>query len=178
MAVMQRGTSDGRGQDIRARKEPAKPIYAAIAKGLQRNNQMGAEVYCFGRHHIAGGSRACWVALGWNQGCSNCTNLSWTSSLGLLMLAASQISIHDQKMQAEVLDGVANLSKLICRYAVFEDVYLQDQSLLQESLKSKLTAALKALYMAMFTYLVEVISYVGRPSTGEWSYSFVTRLDN
>lgn len=94
------------------------------------------------------------------------------------MLAASQISIHDQKMQAEVLDGVAHLSKLICRYAVFEEVYLQDQSLLHKSLKSKLTAALKALYMAVFTYLVEVISYVGRPSTGEWSYSFVTRLDD
>ena len=94
------------------------------------------------------------------------------------MLAASQISFHDQKMQAEILDGVVNLSKLICRYAVFEEVYLQDQSLLQESLKSKLTAALKALYMSMFMYLVEVISYVGRPSTGEWIYSFVTRLDD
>lgn len=88
------------------------------------------------------------------------------SSLLSLMLPASQVSIHDQKMQAEVVDGIANLSKLICRYAVFEDVYIRDQSLLQESLKTKLTAALKALYMAVFTYLVEVNVYISRSSKG------------
>ncbi|KAI4158380.1 MAG: hypothetical protein LQ342_007510 [Letrouitia transgressa] len=72
------------------------------------------------------------------------------------------ISIHDRKTQAEILDGVAYLSRLICRYAAFEDTYLQDQSPLQESLKVKLIAALRTIYLTVLKYLVEVILYFDR----------------
>ena len=52
----------------------------------------------------------------------------------------------------------------MCRYAVFEEIYLQDQSSLQELLKLKLTAALRALYMAVLKYLVEIVLYLNHTS--------------
>lgn len=83
-----------------------------------------------------------------------------------LTLIVSQVAIHDQKTQAQVLAGVAHLSKLICRYAVFEEIYLQDRSTLQELLKLKLTAALRALYMAVLKYLVETVLHLNHSSKG------------
>lgn len=93
------------------------------------------------------------------------------------MLLASKVVIHDQKIQAEVLEAIAYLSRLICRYAVFEEVYIQDQSLLQESIKLKLMAALKELYMAVFRYLVEVSLYLSRSSKGQLFGLSVTRVN-
>ncbi|KAI9688037.1 MAG: hypothetical protein M1820_010310 [Bogoriella megaspora] len=78
--------------------------------------------------------------------------------------AILSISIHDQKSQAEALEGVAQLSKLVCRYAAFEQVYLLDHSMLQESLKLRLGSSLKELYMAIFEYLVEVNIFFERSS--------------
>ncbi|KAL9607780.1 MAG: hypothetical protein Q9167_007337 [Letrouitia subvulpina] len=86
--------------------------------------------------------------------------LPWAGIRAILI-----ISIHDRKTQAEILDGVADLSRLICRYAAFEDIYLQDQSSLQESLKLKLIAALRTLYLTVLNYLMEVILYFNRSAT-------------
>lgn len=77
-----------------------------------------------------------------------------------------QISIHDHQIQTEILAGIASLARLVCRYAVFEEVYLQDSSLLREPLKLKLKAALKTLYLAAFRYLVEVTLHLKRTPIG------------
>lgn len=102
----------------------------------------------------------------------------FNTRVGLLILVAFEVAIHDQKSQAEVLDAVAHLSRLICRYAVFEEIYLQDQSLLQESLKIRLTAELKALYLAVFRYLVESVLYLSRSPRGQSFGASVTRLNS
>ena len=56
---------------------------------------------------------------------------------------------------------------MICRYAIFEQVYLEDQAVLPQSLKENLTATLKALYMAVLNYLVEVVSHSNRSFAGK-----------
>ncbi|KAI4211489.1 MAG: hypothetical protein LQ351_005791, partial [Letrouitia transgressa] len=86
--------------------------------------------------------------------------LPWAGIRAILI-----ISVHDRKTQAEILDGVAYLSRLVCRYAAFEDIYLQDQSSLQVSLELKLKAALKTLYLTVLKYLVEVILYFDHSMT-------------
>ncbi|KAI4112793.1 MAG: hypothetical protein LQ338_008273, partial [Usnochroma carphineum] len=75
------------------------------------------------------------------------------------------VSVHDQEIKAGVVEGLAGISRLLCRYAVFEAIYLRDGPSLQESLKSELTAAVKKLYLAIFTYLVELTSHLSRSST-------------
>lgn len=127
---------------------------------------MDAEIRRNGGRYIAGGSSAHWTTLGCNQSDSDRTlSLSNLSPISLI-LVAPQVAIHDQKTHAEVIAGVAHLSKLICRYAVFEEIYLQDQSSLQESLKPKLTHALRVLYMAALRYLVETFLYLSGSSKG------------
>lgn len=78
--------------------------------------------------------------------------LPWAGVRAIMM-----ISIHDQKTQADLAEKTADLSRLICRYAVFEDVYMQETSALPEAIKAKLNAALRTLYMSIFKYLVEVV---------------------
>ncbi|KAF2235894.1 hypothetical protein EV356DRAFT_431237, partial [Viridothelium virens] len=83
--------------------------------------------------------------------------LPWAGIRAILVVSA-----HNQRIQVEVLEGVAQLSKLICRYQAFERVYLHDESTLQEPLKFRLRAALKELYSAVFMCLVEVSLYLER----------------
>ena len=78
-----------------------------------------------------------------------------------------KIASHSHDTQAELIEGIAKLSELICRYAIFEQVYLQDQSVLSKSLKDKLTAALKKLYLAHFRYCLEAIQYSERSFAGK-----------
>lgn len=74
---------------------------------------------------------------------------------------------------------------MICRYAIFEQVYLQDQAMLPPSLKENLTTTLKALYTAVLNYLAEVIScsnrsFAGRSmrvSSQSQAYKFGLQLD-
>lgn len=82
------------------------------------------------------------------------------------MLIVLYVSFNDRNTQAEVFERVADLSSLICRFAVFEQVYLGDRSMAQESLKLNLTAALKAVYMAVLKYLVEATMHIQRSSIG------------
>ncbi|KAL9084821.1 MAG: hypothetical protein Q9165_007889 [Trypethelium subeluteriae] len=83
--------------------------------------------------------------------------LPWAGIRAILI-----VSVHSQNVQVEVLEGIAELSKLICRYEAFESVYLHDESTLQEPLRLRLRAALKELYSAVFMYLVEVNLYLER----------------
>ena len=85
-----------------------------------------------------------------------------------MILTVIHISIHNHKTQSQVLEGIAELSRLLCRYAVFEEVYLQNPQSLPKSVSTKLKAALQALYLAMFTYLVETTLYLEQSSRSEW----------
>ena len=69
----------------------------------------------------------------------------------------------------ELLHGLADTSRIVCRFAVFETVYLQDLSKLPENLRSGLAASVKAVYLAVLGYLVEVIIFFKRPASGESS---------
>ena len=88
-----------------------------------------------------------------------------------------EISIQDRKIQIEILQGVADISRLICRFAVFEETYLQDQSSLHNSLKVKLATTLKTLYMAVLRYLVEVTLHLSYSSPGKLSNSSLCEVE-
>ena len=78
-----------------------------------------------------------------------------------------KVASHRHPTQAELVEGIANLSELIGRYAIFELVYLQDQGLLSQILKDKVAAALEAFYMAALKYCLEVIQYSERSFAGK-----------
>ena len=78
-----------------------------------------------------------------------------------------KVASHGHNTQAELVEGIANLSELISRYAIFEQVYLHDKSPLSQALRDKFSAALEALYMAALKYCVEVIQYSERSFAGK-----------
>ena len=78
-----------------------------------------------------------------------------------------EVASHVHSTQAELVESIANLSELLSRYAIFEQVYLHDKSLLSQALKDKLSAALEALYMAALKYCVEAIQYSERSFAGK-----------
>lgn len=175
MEPLSRNTAHSGDKRSGAREHYRKTADTPNATCLQYNYHMVAEVCRDRGRDITSGSSTHWNTLGWNQGDSDRTFLTSNLNLLLLTLVVSQVAIHDQKTQVEVLARVAYLSKLICRYAVFEEIYLQHQSSLQESLKLELTAALRALYMAVLKYLVETLLYLNHSSRGQLRGSPVTR---
>ncbi len=59
-----------------------------------------------------------------------------------------------------MIEGAASIAEIICRYAIFEDVYLQSTS----PATDELTRALVQLYAAVMIYLSKAKSYVDQNS--------------
>lgn len=75
----------------------------------------------------------------------------------------SQIAINDSDKFSFVVESAASIGEIICRYAVFEDVYLQSPS----SAADELQRALVTFYAAIMIYLSKVKSYFEQNSSGE-----------
>jgi hypothetical protein len=62
-----------------------------------------------------------------------------------------------------VIEGAASIAEIICRYAIFEDVYLQSTS----PATDELTRALIQLYAAIVIYLSKAKSYFNQDSASQ-----------
>jgi len=68
-----------------------------------------------------------------------------------------------------VVESAASIGEIICRYAIFEDVYLQSPSPATDELQR----ALVRLYTVIMIYLSRVKSYFEQNSTGLYGISIV-----
>ena len=79
----------------------------------------------------------------------------WCRS-GRKQLKRPQIAVNDSNQLVSVIEGLAQTAELICRYAITEDLYLQNKS---EATK-ELERALVKLYADILTYLSKAKQYV------------------
>ncbi|KFY32484.1 hypothetical protein V493_00153, partial [Pseudogymnoascus sp. VKM F-4281 (FW-2241)] len=71
-----------------------------------------------------------------------------------------QIAVNDHATYATFIEGAALMAEMICRYAVFEDLYLRSTSLATDELKR----ALVQLYAAIMIYLSKAKRYFDQNS--------------
>ncbi|KFY17970.1 hypothetical protein V492_00220, partial [Pseudogymnoascus sp. VKM F-4246] len=71
-----------------------------------------------------------------------------------------QIAVNDHATYATLIEGAALMAEMICRYAVFEDLYLRSTSLATDELKR----ALIQLYAAIMIYLSKAKRYFDQNS--------------
>jgi hypothetical protein len=86
------------------------------------------------------------------------------------------MSIHSFQNSAAVVEGIADVSKLIYRYAIFEEVYLQSGQL-PGALKAQLQLAVKDLYMAILLYILHLNKYISQSVGGmlhSWVFLFIS----
>ena len=65
-----------------------------------------------------------------------------------------------------MIENAASVAEIICRYAVFEDLYLQSISLTTD----KLRRALVQLYTVILIYLLKVKSYYDQKTAGKYEF--------
>ena len=65
-----------------------------------------------------------------------------------------------------MIESAASVAEMICRYAVFEDLYLRSISLATD----KLRRALVQLYTAILIYLSKVKSYYDQKTAGKYEF--------
>jgi hypothetical protein len=73
---------------------------------------------------------------------------------------------------AFMVEGATSVAELICRYAIFEDVYLQSPSAAAEELQR----ALVKFYAAIMIYLSKAKSYFEQNSTGRFGIPIVVYI--
>ena len=66
-----------------------------------------------------------------------------------------------------MIEGAASVAEMICRYAVFEELYLRSTSHATDELKR----ALVQLYTAILIYLSKVKSYYDQNTAGKYIFS-------
>ncbi len=71
-----------------------------------------------------------------------------------------QIIVSDHQAFDIILEGVERISNLICRYAVFEALYLMNPQL---NSYEGLQKALTGLYESVLKYLLEVKRFYAKP---------------
>ena len=81
-------------------------------------------------------------------------------------LDRTQIAVNNSAKYAFVIEGVVLVAEMICRYAVFKDLYLQSISLVTDELKR----ALVQLYTAILIYLSKVKSYYDQNTAGKYRF--------
>lgn len=72
------------------------------------------------------------------------------------------MAVNDSDKFAFVVESAASIGEIICRYAVFEDVYLQSPCAAADELQR----ALVGFYAAILIYLSKVKSYFEQNSAG------------
>jgi hypothetical protein len=69
-----------------------------------------------------------------------------------------QVTVNDLQMMASLAEGIATVSGLITRYAVYEILYLRHPS----AVHAELETAIKKVYMEVLTYLLKARRYFGK----------------
>ena len=87
----------------------------------------------------------------------------------MTLLKLLQIAVNDSDKFAFVVESAASIGEIICRYAVFEDVYLQSPSPATDELQR----ALVKFYAAIMIYLSKVKSYFEENSASQFGISIV-----
>ena len=64
------------------------------------------------------------------------------------------------------MQSMAYISRLVCRFAVFESIYLQREGSIKEFLATHLCSSVERLYSTVLQYIIEVILYLNRSSAG------------
>lgn len=64
-----------------------------------------------------------------------------------------------------MVEGATSIAEMICRYSIFEDVYLQSPS----AATNELQRALIKFYAAIMTYLSKARSYFDQNTASEFS---------
>ncbi|RFU26917.1 hypothetical protein B7463_g9416, partial [Scytalidium lignicola] len=67
-------------------------------------------------------------------------------------------SINDNEIFAAMIDGLERVTNVMARYAIFEDVYLRQQTMASNHLKSSMIA----LYASILTFLARSYKYFGQ----------------
>ena len=80
-----------------------------------------------------------------------------------------QIAINDIERYVFVVEGATSIAEIICRYAIFEDIYLRSLS----AATNELERALVKLYAAIMIYLSKAKSYFDQNTAGKSAYSIV-----
>jgi hypothetical protein len=81
-----------------------------------------------------------------------------------MWLRSEQIAVNDIAKFGSVVEGATTIAHIICRYAVFEDIYLLHTT----AATHELERALVKLYSAIMIYLFKAKSYFDQNSASKY----------
>lgn len=75
------------------------------------------------------------------------------------------MAVNDSEEYFAVLEGIERIAKLIYRYAIFENVYLEGEHSVEGKPKEELKKALRIMYQAILSYLFNAKRYYSQTAT-------------